>query len=372
MSKGKIIFYDDDPDMISQFEKLMEESDFEIIKYTDLDVLVRDLDNDDLFKASKALVFDLARNNQEAGREKDFEILQHIEKKFHQYRIPIFIHSAFATSISNFENNGTVWKIEKSGTSLENISDIISKLSDSGFLEAFTPGGIIEQSLMQELHKSFCEQFRKGEIEGIINSIQKEDPILFKSRSIEVFKRTAVRSLLSEINSSLISNQGNINPIEHYYRRTSKIDFWTGDILKNKLSNEHVLIITPRCNVASKGYDQLLICEVEIGTFPSRTESSTQKEKINSALTDNPEMSGYNRFLPPSPVFAGGKVVLSKYKMTARTDLKNDYDVVISLSDELTNEILGKFGAYFFRSGITPWSKDEVIIQINHHRDGQK
>ena len=36
-----------------------------------------------------------------------------------------------------------------------------------------------------------------------------------------------------------------------------------------------------------------------------------------------------------------------------------------TMSDELTNEILGKFGAYFFRTGITPWDPAEVKAQVN-------
>jgi hypothetical protein len=365
MDKGKIIFYDDQPEFTSQFEALMQDSGFKIVTFTDIDKLREALKNQQLMSETKALIFDLARNQQESNQTRDFEILRDIEEQFHTYRIPIFIHSAFASQITNFDNKGTVWKIDKSGTSLSNIVDIIGKLDRAGFMDAFTPGGVIEQNLMQELHKSFTEQFRIGEIEKIIQTLEHDDPEEFRTRAIEVFRRVAVRSLLSVVNAPIISDKGSVNPIEHYYRRISKVDFWTGDILKSKKDKIHLMIITPRCNVASKGYSHLLVCEVEVGTFPKETGSKDGRKEIGYALNDKPEVAGYNRYLPPSPIFEGGKVVLSKYQMLHKDELKENFYVLLSLSDELTNEILGKFGAYFFRSGISPWNQNEVIKQVN-------
>lgn len=367
MAKGKVIFYDDDDTIISQFEELMGGSEFELVKYTDLDVLRKDIaGNSKLFEDARALIFDLARNKAEGGLSKDFEILKDIEEKFHQYRIPIFIHSAFANDIENFQNNGTVWKIEKSGTSISQIVETITKLDESGFLEAFTPGGIIEQNLFAELHKSFTEQFRKGEIEKIINSIKLDNPDQFRIRAIEVFKRIAVRSLMSEVQAPLLTQRGGVNPIEHYYRRISKVDLWTGDILKEKNSDFHLLVITPRCNVLRD--DNLLVCPIEVGDFPNNTVSNKDKDKVGHALNDKPEVSGYNRYIPPSPIFDGGKVLLSNYSIIDRKTLIANYEKLISLSDELTNELLGKFGAYFFRTGITPWNKDEAIAHIENSK----
>jgi hypothetical protein len=365
MNKGKIIFYDDDPDFTSQFQQLMEESGFEIIIFNDLDSLRPALSNKDIMHETKCLVFDLAKDKDEAKQTRNFAILEDIAAKFNELRIPIFIHSTYAEDIQNFNNCGTVWKIAKSGTSVATVVDTITKLDESGFIEAFTPSGLIEQSLMQELHKSFTEQFRDGEIEKIINSIKISDPDEFRIRAIQVFKRIAVRSLMSEVQAPLISEKGGVNPIEHYYRRISKVDLWTGDVLKSKGEDSYVLIITPRCNVLRD--DSLLVCLIKVGDFPDSIGTKNQ-EKVGHALTDKPEVSGYNRYLPPSPIFKGGKVLLSNYSMMSRQILSQDFEVIISLSDELTNELLGKFGAYFFRTGITPWNKNEAIAHIDNSK----
>ena len=56
--------------------------------------------------------------------------------------------------------------------------------------------------------------------------------------------------------------------------------------------------------------------------------------------------------------------MLSRYSMKSKEVLLDGYERIISLSDELTNEIIGKFGAYFFRTGITPWDQQEVIQHV--------
>lgn len=162
MNKGTIIFYDDDPDFTSLFHELMKESGFDIKLYNNLEELRGGLNDEELMLQTKCLVFDLAKDKLEAQQTREFEILDDITAKFHTLRIPIFIHSTYAKEIPHFKNNGTVWKIVKGAKSMETVVDTINKLDESGFIEAFTPGGLIEQNLMQELHKSFTEQFREG------------------------------------------------------------------------------------------------------------------------------------------------------------------------------------------------------------------
>lgn len=350
MNKGTIFFYDDDPEITRQFQTLMEDTDFSIIVSNSIDNLRRLLDDQTLMQTVKVLIFDLAKDSQEQGRQKDFEIIKDIKGKFNHYRIPIFIHSAFATSISEFSNCGTVWKIDKSGTSLDFIIETINKLYDSGFIELFTPNGLLEKTLFHDLHKSFTEQFRNGEIDSIIKSLNDEN---LKERGTAIFKRIAIRSLMSEVLAPSVSDVDGINPIEHYYRRISKIDIWTGDIMIHKVSGESIFILTPRCNIMSDS--QILICPIIVGDFPAK------KSSVSDALRNKPEISGYNRYLPPSPIFKGGKVMLSRYSLLTREVLIADYKVYITLSDELTNELLGKFGSYFFRTGITPINQEETI-----------
>jgi hypothetical protein len=358
MSKGKIVFYDDDQTLVNQFDELMSESGFEIIKYSDFNTLRKEIAEPNNLIDTKALVFDLARSKEEEGLSKNFEILKDINEKFDQYRIPIFIHSAFANEIDDFKNCGTVWKIEKSGTSLANIVEIITKLDDSGFLEAFTPKGIIEKNLFEELHRSFTEQFRKGEIVSIIDSIKKSNPTDYKKRTINVFRRIAIKALNSTLLLPLASNDDSVNPIEHFYRRNSKVFAWTGDIWINNDNTDNILILTPRCDLASGKATLLMVCSIKKSSLQLNGNKDKRLNDLHNHLTDN-LLGKATRYLPNTPLFVGGMVNLSTYKTIGKEDLLANYKYCVTLSDELTNEIIGKFAYYFLRTGITTMNTEE-------------
>ena len=289
-----------------------------------------------------------------------------IDDNYHKNRIPIFIHSGFIKLYINFDGKGSVFKIEKSSDSILKICNKIKLMEESGFLNIFCIRGFIERKIMEELHKAFTEQFKNNDIENIIESIKKiTDTDKFSDRIKKVFKRIAIRSLLTELLSPDIDEKGEVieeflSSTEHYIRRINKIVVWTGDIFKNKKTDDYIFILTPRCNVLRN--KQILCCPFQLG------EIIKKEDKISKMLQGDPTVSGYNRFLPPSPIFKGGKLVLANHKMIDKEDISNNYERIITLSDELTNEILGKFGSYFFRSGITPWEEKEITANIKNKK----
>jgi len=370
MSKGKIVFYDNEPEFTSQFQKLMEDSDFEIVTFNDIQSLRKNLEDSQFMNGVKALIFDLAKDAQEATQTTNFEIITDIEKKFHSIRIPIFIHSAFASKIENFNNCGTVWKMDKSGKSLEDIADTIERLDDSGFLEAFTPGGIIEQSLFEELHKSFTEQFRRGEIEKIIDSVKKSNQKDYKKRATDVFRRIAVKSLNSALLSPIAENDDSVNPIEHFYRRNNKVFAWTGDIWIKKDKSENILILTPRCDLASGKAEQIIVCLITNQNLNLNGNREKRLKDLHNHLTDN-LLGKATRYLPKTPLYEGGMVNLATYKTIEKEPFLTSYDYCVTLSDDLTNEIIGKFAYYFLRTGITTMNTDEFDSYLSQLNEGE-
>jgi hypothetical protein len=375
MSRGVIIHLDNDKKKILDPSKnLFDQNDLELeyiiceTKESFEDAISANKNN------IKALIFDLLSSDPTSGElhQKDAEFIANIHDSFSRFNIPIFVYSGFLQALDGeYENHGTVFKVNKD-ESIEVIFKKISKFFNSGFIDVFSPNGLLNELLFKDLNLSFTKQFNdNSQIESIIDSIIAAKGSDSKERIQKVFQRIAIRSLMSSLLApEFDSETGNIrpnslNPVEHYLQRISPFEFWTGDIfLKNDESKECFIIITPRCNVASKSFNKLLVCSIELGNFPTKI-TGDGPDKINKALTDNPSYSSYDRFLPPSSVFEGGKVIIAKNEMIERQELSKNYIRVISLSDELTNEILGKFGAYFFRSGINPWDKDETIAHIS-------
>lgn len=324
----------------------------------------------------KALIFDLLSSEPDSLElnEKDAEFMENIDNSFSKFNIPIFVYSGFLQALNGkYERQGTLFKIDKAENDIKVIFDKIVKFFNSGFIDVFSPNGKLNELLYKDLHLSFTKQFtNNSQIEGIIDSISGVQGAEAVERVQRVFQRIAIRSLMSSLLAPELDEKTSqikpdfLNPVEHYLQRISPFEFWTGDIFKKKDNTECYIIITPRCDFASKNLDNFLVCDLIIGDFPNKTTSNEAKEKISKALNDNPLYSGYSRFIPPCSLFEGGKIELSKYKMISKEELSTDFNRVISLSDELTNEILGKFGAYFFRSGINPFNKDETIAHITN------
>lgn len=371
MSKGVVIHLDNDLEgILIPAKNLFEQMELEltyIICTTkeEFDTAVNE--NRD---SIKALIFDLLGQEPtyEEINKDDAEFLENIRISYANYNIPIFIHSAYLKEsiLYEFKNCGTVFIIDKGeDNGIQEIFNKVNFLLQSGFMEVFCPGGVLDTQLKNDLHQAFTRQFiNNQEISNIISQIKGQQTYEETTERIKkVFKRITIRTLLSELLAPEIDEKGNpkeeeetVNTVEHYIRRINSIPVWTGDIFKKKSSEDFIFILTPRCNVIRN--TQILVC-------PFHWKDNITKDKyLSKMLQGDPTFSGYDRHIPPSPIFEGGKLALSKYFMLDKSELLVNYELIVSLSDELTNEIIGKFGAHFFRTGITPWDRREVQEQL--------
>jgi hypothetical protein len=368
--KGVIIHLDNDRKTILEpSQSLFEQTSIDleyIICQTEEEFNVAIEENRDYIKA---LIFDLLSDepNTDELNHKNAAFLGKIKSGYADFNIPIFIFSGYLEALgTQFENCGTVFLVDKATHNFkEKVIDKIELFYNSGFIDVFCPKGLLEKQLHIDLHNAFTKQFtRNDEIERIILNLKRNDNIEEVSYRIKkIFKRISLRTLLFELLLPEINEDGQVieetvSSTEHYIRRVGSIPIWTGDILKKNGSEDYIFILTPRCNVFRNS--SILVCPFIWKDVISK------KDKIEKMLQGDPMVSGYDRYLPPSPIFEGGKLSLSKYFMIDRHDLISNYLRIITLSDELTNEVLGKFGAHFFRTGITPWDKNELDEIINN------
>jgi hypothetical protein len=357
-NNGTIIHLDNDEEQLKEFKSLYDqhEIDLELISCQTKDEFQKLVE--DNYNNLRGLVFDLFGAGADKGdlSKEDAEFLESINDSFEHISIPIFIYSGFLPRIEEeFNEHGTIFKVDK-GDGPDEILRLLKLFHNSGFLDVFSPGGKIEKELHKDLNKAFVTQFsNNSQIEEIIKVVDEESEEKNKERIERIFKRIAVRSLMTSLNFVADEEIEFLNPVEHYLQRISPFKIWTGDVFKHE-DGEKFLVITPRCDVMRA--DEILICEIKDEDFPAN------KKGVQRALRDNPILSGYDRILPPTPFFEGGKVKLSSYKIVYRAYISDECKRIISLSDELTNEILGKFGSYFFRSGITPWHEKETLNHL--------
>lgn len=381
-SRNLVLLLEDDKKIIEPFILYFNE------KNLDADLIVSENLNDYLkvFEEKrdhvKCLVMDLNNQDHDSTASINETIVQ-IKKHYEGHRIPIFVHSGNLAHFTELDEKGTIIKKEKNSKSIAQIIDSIELMLNSGFLNIFSINGSLDEKIMTEIHSAFVNQFKHNEIEDIIKSIQKDNPKdpEFSNRIKEVFERIAVRSIYQNvINNNAEDKSVVVNAIEHYYRRTNidKHCFYTGDVFENS-SRKMFFVATPRCNISNKNFDQILLCEInEISTDQNNSFQSTKVEnkitgetkgakQIRTSITDdvtNAFVGERFRFLPPSPQFRGGFVDLKKVVTVSEEELMT-YSLVISLVDDLTNDVVRKLAGYLLRGGISDTAYSEAQYYLN-------
>lgn len=373
MTERLILIFDDNTDIIKSFSTAISQMDLNLsVKgYSDSKEFAKAINDPDIIGKTRVIIVDLAQNKGEEDTH-IFGIKNTIRDNFNEYRIPLFIHSAFADHFTDLDGKGTVFKIEKSGVSIKTICEKIKLFDESSFLEIFCSGGILESNYLMQLHKAFTQQFKNNEIEEIITSIKETAGDKYQERTIEVFRRIAVRSLFHNLTAAMKDEKGNpietpLNYVEHYYRRWSAYEVWTGDIFRKKEEQETLLVMTPRCDINKPKCKQILACQI------SPLDTDLRKEKnIRRAITDNPQLtSGNVHILLPSPLFKGGEVEYASHITINRKSLIADYDLIVTLSDELINDVVRKFSAYILRSGVSETEMEEAKQYVEIIKQGK-
>lgn len=291
----------------------------------------------------------------------NFKSTQLIKIQYNQNRVPIFVHSAYLEKFKELDDKGSVFKVLKGQDSTKEICNIIAKMYESGFLDIFCTNGSIESKIMEEIHSAFVEQFKPNEIEKIIDSVKNSGIAGIRERTIEIFERIALRAVYQNFINKVENSK--VNAVEHYYRRNITTSFFTGDIFKHKSSQKQIFIATPRCNIANNNFEEILVCEINPIKPDQKTnflnpkadnpgETKGQKS-LRGSITDdvtNSYIGERFRFLPPAPLFDGGFV---DFKLIRSIKDLSEYNYEISISEELTNDVIRKMTGYLQRGGIS-------------------
>ena len=369
MSKGIVVHLDDDRKGVLDISKNYFDqlgTGLEYLCCTTSEEFITEIKNNS--HVIKALVFDLVNKSEEGVDLKTVqtEFIKELKKAYEYLRVPIFIFSAHLSEYTEFIYSGTIFRFDKGNGKFEDIADKIKLFAETGFLDLFCANGEIERLLLTELHDSFTKQFSSNQngndIEGIIASLKANGGDI-TSRTKEVFTRIALRSLLSSLMidkavAEGVFDEAKVSAVEHYIRRINRenVPIWTGDIFANKKNEEKILVLAPRCDLAS-GRENLLICFVQ----PA---AELKKGDADKFMKDNIQAKRL-RYLPKTSVFEGGKVDLSEHRVIPKKAIEDQFDYLISLSDELTNEILAKFCAYLLRTSLPEVDPKELQAFFN-------
>ena len=382
MTNGKVIHLDSDQEILDVCKRLFDQifDDIDYVVHKDKKKFNEEVLASINEGSLKCLIFDLVGKSpgQKELGEGDAEFIDEIEKNFASINIPIFIYSGSIHLIDDkFESNGTVFKVDKAADFEKEVISKFQLFLKSGFIDVFCPGGTLETEIRGELHTAFINQFsHSSQIEEVIQSIKTstKEGDDYSERVKSVFKRIAVRTLSSDLLAPVADSKDTVNPIEHFYRRQSKLVVWTGDIWKNKEGGQHVLVLTPRCDFATGKATTLIYCFIEPLPKPISLKGNRDdlEKRMRNYLMDNLQGKS-KRYIPSTAFFnEGGMADLANHHTMESTKFAGEHDYVVTLSDDLTNEIIGKFAYYFLRTGITNISEQEfeaILRAIDSGRD---
>lgn len=370
-NSGVVILLENEKDIRDTFTNLFEDLDLnlKLVECSNPQEYEKALEQSKTNNDLRAIIIDLSNSDKEEDT-KQYKASEYIKQEFEVNRIPIFIHSGNLEYYTELSDKGTVFKTPKEKESAKSICSLLKKMDDSGFLNIFCLGGELEKTLMDEVHSTFVEQFKGKEIESIIDSISNSSKDNLIIRTKEVFERIAIRNVFENWNSA--SDKGTegikevqLNAIEHYYRRTSAFDFWTGDVYKSISTPENkCIILTPRCNVGHQNFDELLLCRIQVITEQKLKELTGKKgeEKLRKNITDHEIVGERYRFLPPTPQFSGGLVDFKSVFTLSPQSINDNWEREVTLSNELTNDVVRKYANYTLRGGIS-----ETEFEEAHH-----
>lgn len=376
MNNGVVIHLDNDRKQVLEPSKALFDQlgiNLDYIICDTQEAFLKDIENHK--HNVKALIFDLLSQKPDSDEinKKDALFLKTVQSSFANYSIPIFIYSGYLEAVEDeFINYGTVYKVDKD-QGIDGIFGKIKLLLDSGFIDLFCPGGILETEVKEQLHSSFVNQFtQNAQIEEVLSSISGavQEPEKLVGRVQKVFKRIAIKSLSSDLLAPVADGEDKVHPIEHFYKRQSKLEIWTGDIWKDKKSDLHVIVLTPRCDFATGKAESIIF--ININDLPKsislKGDAAEIEKRMRDYLTDNLQGKS-TRYIPSTTFFSkGGMASMNEHFTMAKKQFLEKFSYVVTLSDDLTNEIIGKFAYYFLRTGITNIDEKEfeaIVKSLN-------
>ncbi|MBP7508063.1 MAG: hypothetical protein KA807_09585 [Prolixibacteraceae bacterium] len=381
MNKDYILLIDDDEKFKTEFESKIKQFGIshDLIFFKNIDEF-ESKRKEIPFLRIKFVIFDLCTSKGET-ESKVFKIDPIIDEFYNNNRIIIFIHSAYLHHYEKYPNNGTVFKIEKGLKSIESICTDLKIFEESSFYNIFSLKGSLEEKFMSQIHSAFRQQFSGNEIISIINSIKKSSPDRTKERTQEVFERIAIKCLFHNLyNETSINAEKNtiedvnINAVENYYIRSSAYKFWTCDIFKKKSASDFVIVLNPRCNISNNNVHHILFCSIN-QLSPDQLKAFLKEENIRKGLTDDVKSTIIGdrfRFLPKTTKFDGGLIDFNTICSLPPDVFLKDYQLLISISDDLANDIIRKCSSYLVRGGVYINETKEALYFLEPQKEDGK
>lgn len=296
------------------------------------------------------------------------EIIREIKSNL---RFPVFVLTGYPGDLDDdLKKENIFYKVYKQ-TEKDTIEVLheISSIYKTGITKIMGRKGIIDNTLQKVFWENFSESMEYWKTE-----IQDENKI----------EKILSRHILAHLGESLkLTEEGEFekyHPAEVYIMPPIKKDFFTGDILENKDSQEFVLILTPACDmelrkrkngenwVTYRNADKIILAKLiefnqiaEVSAY-IENQSNTKKKEVESYVKNKKKERYY--YLPSFGSRIPGFLIDFQDINRINADEINIYNRVASVDEPFLKDIIAKFTSYYARQGSPDFDVDAILQKL--------
>ena len=287
-------------------------------------------------------------------------------------RFPVFVLTGYPGDLDeDLKEENIFYKVYRQ-TEKETIDVLheIFSIYKTGITNIMGRKGIIDKTLQ----KVFWEHFAEN-IEYWKREIEDENRIIEKVLS---------RHILAHLSESLkLTEEGEFekcHPAEVYIMPPIKKGFFTGDIMKNKDSQEFFLILTPACDMELRkrkdgddwamyrNADKIILAKLiefnqiaEVSDY-IETHSNTKKKEVERYIKNTKKDRYY--YLPSFGSLIPGFLIDFQDINRINPEVLITYDRVATVDEPFLKDIVAKFTSYYARQGSPDFDVDTILKKL--------
>lgn len=366
MNKFRILFVDDDNELITDLKNFFESESYSNHSFGEMKILATCRQSfDDAIELCQLQSFDLVvldlMNGSDRTQTEGLTVFSSIENNFFA---PIIFFSGFADvnpDLQSYTNSRIVDVISKGNTNLlkQKIREMIENPSSFVFLMK-----TISRLVREELKDFFWNHVHAERDK--ISAYGREDYSL-NYMFMKKLSHSLSKSKIKKLTFDDLINEDKAHPMEFYIYPTNDGDFEPGEILHLRADNTYFILLTPACDlVENRGYKvecvlllkAILLENVREYIDYRENGSNNAKDKLKNVINNNNNKSFFipKTYFMPNLVAYFDKIVSVKIE-----DLKSNYSRVAKLDDPFTQSLITKFTNCYNRVGTSDIDIDHIL-----------
>lgn len=291
-----------------------------------------------------------------------------LQKIFSKLFIPVIFYSGNTSSVEEFKSQ-LIGVVTKGDSGVDGLKNEISRLTKNNL-----------PYLRENIHNHIDKEL----IRYLWDVIQKQNDKFTPENddfSLGYLLLRNIGNSLSKKNVAKIIEDpnidiGKVHPMEFYIYPVPKGEFENGEIVKNKLTNEVYVILTPSCDLVErfKGETSLGRKAVKILLAKSRLLSDLREYKDYESKHSNSaknQLSNYIKakedryfFLPETPFIENRIVDFQDKIMVDYSTLSTAYERIAKLDSPFAQSMTASFVRYYNRIGFPDLDLDYIFKKI--------